>query len=344
MKNNLCLIVGILFSFLVYCNACTCGQYVCGATDACCEDQSIGSVCYNPLTYSCVNDNLLCASGFLACGDYPSQRCYDPTVHVCFSDGFLCPVGTKQCGPACYQSSQYYCVDNQLQQSGVCVPTASQEGFFTNPSTAIGYTNADTDNPILTNPTVDGNGSLILTPCEEHAAGSWMYPYQVCSSDQIYVRFQWSVDAGCNSSTIADGIAFVMQTQGNIAIGESGDDLGAAEGSPYGTISNAFVVGYSIYHHEIRVFNTDANGDINNETVASVNSSALPSITEIIWQGNSTYAVINNGDVLIYFDASEYNFISSSTSTAVWVGITAADGIFASSFTLQEFYYSNNAQ
>jgi len=161
-----------------------------------------------------------------ACGRYLNQFCYDSRQYSCFPTGIICKKDESACGNVCYHPSDYYCVDDVLRQRGVCTVEVHQKGFETTSSTVIGYRVEDDGNSARNDPVVDDQGGLRLIPCRNTSAGSWFYPLEVCSSDNIYVRFVWSFDDNCTSRDIGDGIAFVMQNVSNIAIGGNGNRLG----------------------------------------------------------------------------------------------------------------------
>jgi len=306
----------ILLSISVCRAQVPCGATNCTAGDQCCNDQFNGPQCYTS-SYNCLpgpSGDKLCWAGDRACGVAPNQFCYD--------------------------INNYVCVNGAIEgRQGVCQRSASQPSFNSTPSALSGWTS---DTGKLRFPIIDGAGGLNLIPCYTATAASWYYPFQVCTSNNIYAKFVWNYNNGCNSQNIGDGIAFVIQTVGPVAIGDVGGNMGVEGVSPYGSTKGAFVAVVNVYGStSVRVENTDSVTGVRVNVLQSYkNIPAYSDITtEIYRTSNTTYGVFINGVNSLTFNPSSYNFLNSTTSTPVYVGITAGTGASGTSFKLKEFTY-----
>jgi len=165
------------------------------------------------------------------------------------------------------------------------------------------------------------------------SGASYFYPNPVCSSSNIYAKYEWSYAGEAE----ADGIAFVFQSVNVTTLGDIGDSLGAQ------LIPNAFVIGYSFYHEQLRVYSTDSNGNIYNETVANI---YIPYYTSIVLElkktGPTQYTVYVNSVAEISFDytVAHSNYLGT-TGVGFFIGVTASTGSVTSEVLVYSIYYSS---
>lgn len=84
MQNINILVLFLTLSHAILTSAgIACGPYACGTNNLCCNDETLGPVCYDPLGYGCTPNKLgydvLCSIVDFPCGTV----CYDPLTYVC---------------------------------------------------------------------------------------------------------------------------------------------------------------------------------------------------------------------------------------------------------------------
>eukprot|EP00029_Vermamoeba_vermiformis_P004410 TRINITY_DN1494_c0_g1_i1.p1 TRINITY_DN1494_c0_g1~~TRINITY_DN1494_c0_g1_i1.p1 ORF type:complete len:222 (-),score=1.34 TRINITY_DN1494_c0_g1_i1:70-735(-) len=87
----------------------------CGPNDRCCQDATLGAVCYNPNTHTCADNRKLCGVGEGVC----INQCFNRKTHRCLTSAQgckLCSVYDSLCGTTCYNPNLYRC------SSGTVVP------------------------------------------------------------------------------------------------------------------------------------------------------------------------------------------------------------------------------
>lgn len=108
MKTTL--FFGLIISVFIICalgdltmieNTCNCGP-----NDRCCQDATLGAVCYNPATHLCADNRKLCGKDEGVC----LNQCYSRKTHRCLTSSQgckLCNVYDALCGLTCYNPNLY---------------------------------------------------------------------------------------------------------------------------------------------------------------------------------------------------------------------------------------------
>jgi len=232
-----------------------------------------------------------------------------------------------------YLSSLYY------TSSETYLASTSQNGFTSVPPTAqaISTPNGETLYPPVT---VNDNDDLTLISGSDYTTASYWWPGLLSTSYLIRFTFNFNFDG------TADGIAFVLRPATSSAFGNNGNSLGALG------IANAFVVGFSIYTGQLRIYSTDENGNSFSEIVlGDTTPFSLPEVgtqqiqIEALDDGSYQLTATWDGDVSSFNFDDPQNFISSSGVTApagtpVYVGVTAGSGEYSAVINVHSFSYT----
>jgi len=180
-----------------------CGSGHCPSSDQCCPDVRLGSVCYDPTLYLCINTRFLCGiqgpNAENVCGGF----CFDGGNYVCLGNGnveFLCGRGLLACGTRniCYDPKNYICSNGFVAQK----PGTLQCGGTTCTGTAAqccGNNCFDANTQVCQNDTA---GNLLVCPISN--LGKAFGSCNLASGSVCYDRdnFTCCVPGGSNTGVI----------------------------------------------------------------------------------------------------------------------------------------------